>query len=248
MKKPRTILKKLFILLNIALLSSFNFLLMSPNVLALPDTTPPVLDSLTFTPSSIDTSVAPAVVIVTATFHDTESGISSFGIQFSNNNNPRYAPFGGCGYVGNIKQLVCTVSLQFNPFIASGDWNAYVQILDSAGNNGAYTESDLATSGFPGKVHVISNNPDITKPSLDSLSISPASIDTSLAPGAVLINGTAHDDLSGISTFSVFFTNINVASGIRGSCVYPNYSIKVVCTTYAAFNKHRTHGDWTISV
>lgn len=114
------------------------------------DSTAPVLTGFDFTPKSVDTSAAPAVVGCTVDVTDNLSGVDNIVCGF---NSPSFlqgqsctalTPVSGTSSNGTYQ---CSVVIPQSP--EGGAWKAAVEVYDGVGNALQADSTTLATSGFP---------------------------------------------------------------------------------------------------
>ncbi|MEI7837475.1 MAG: SBBP repeat-containing protein, partial [Planctomycetota bacterium] len=129
-------------------------------VTSTPDTTVPVLQSLSFTPTSIDTTTGNRTVTVTARITDDVSGFGSASVNFYS---PSRAQQRGAGFIrisGDKNDGVYQATVTFPQYGEGGVW--YVDwffLQDVVGNYRQPRESDLIAQGFPTKLTITGNDP-----------------------------------------------------------------------------------------
>jgi hypothetical protein len=161
------------------------------------DTSAPVLVSLTANPGSIDTSGGPVVVTFVAHITD-DSGLSiggrvplssislvgPGGQQRANADVSQAQRISGNGTDGTY-QTTATMRWHSEP----GAWSATVTLVDIAGNSRTVSVPGINQTG----------DGDTTPPQLISVSVSPASVDTSLAAATLAMSARITDDMAGVS-------------------------------------------------
>ena len=175
------------------------------------DTTPPALQSFSFTPTAIDTDAGAQSVTVTAHITDDLSGFSSGQVCFTSPSGNQeqctgWNLFSGSLTSGNADDGMYQVSVSFPQYGEAGNWNvAFVSVRDAVGNVQVYRTSDLAALGFPTALTVTSTQ-DTTPPAL-RVSFPPTAIDTDAGAQSVTVTAHITDDLSGFSSGQVCFTS-----------------------------------------
>ena len=127
------------------------------------DTTAPNLTALSFTPTTINVTSAPATVTFTFQATDDLSGVTSFQTNF-------VSPSGAFVQAAS-SSFAATMSASgsapttFAKGSESGTWLVQsVLLTDAAGNTHQYATSDLAGLGFPTQLTVTNNTGDTTPP------------------------------------------------------------------------------------
>ncbi len=185
-------------------------LLISPIPLAAQDTTPPELTALDFTPKTIDTTLTPATVTVTATATDDISGVSVIMVRFRSPSEMQQR----AGAINCSPDTPCPpfVDITFLRFGEPGIWTvSSVEIWDVVGNYRIYDTTALSARGLPTQLTVLSIQ-DVNPSELTALDFTPKTIDTTLTPATVTVTATATDDISGVSGIMVRFRS---PSGIQ---------------------------------
>ena len=182
-----------------------------------PDLTPPSIVGLTVSPLTVD--VTTSAQTVTATAHITDAGRGVIGLDFI-----LTAPSGGIQAGCQTRVLAsgtsadgtwtCTATIPQGSM--PGDWVIAVNGWDAIQNMQGLRTTDLAALGFPTKVTVVSQNADLTPPSIVGLTVSPVSVD--VTTGAQTIAATAHitDAGRGVTGFDFILTA--PSGGIQASC------------------------------
>jgi hypothetical protein len=147
------------------------------------DKTPPVLKTLSFSPSSVNTTTGKQTVTVTATASDALSGVRNVNVNLNINRAEEasagasapatgFYPYAGIGYEQNgfanfpLKLVggnwVGTAT--FRECVPSGDWHVTANLGDRAGNNAYYSPKKLVAAGLPGSLTVTSTAGDVEPP------------------------------------------------------------------------------------
>ncbi|MSO23705.1 MAG: hypothetical protein EXQ58_10755 [Acidobacteria bacterium] len=182
------------------------------------DLVAPTLTSLSFTPSTIDTSTSGQGFTIQVGAQDAVSGINPATNNFQNigiyaNFSPppgipqfSYGLWITTPVSGNAQAGVWQTAIGLPQYSQAGSWSiSYLQLRDLAGNVRTYTGAELQTAGFPNLLTVNSNPSDTIGPTLTTFDFGPTFIDTSAGPMDLTTRVTATDDLSGISGAYVNF-------------------------------------------
>lgn len=169
-------------------------------VLPAQDTTPPVLVTYSFAPSTFDVSSGDTVLTGAIQATDNSAGLQSAFLAFySPSGNRRVDCHSSAGsYSGTLTAGTFTCMGVFPQYTETGQWRLqFLTLTDKAGNAATYTKDQLAAMGFPTTL-TLTGTADTAAPSLVSYSFSPASI--MLAGATVTLTGsiTAADNLSGL--------------------------------------------------
>lgn len=160
------------------------------------------LKSLTFSPSSIDTVKADAVVTLNFAAADDVSGINSFEATFTDPSGTscqsataRFQPALSSAH---------SVRVRFPRFAAPGAWVlSSLFLTDTAGETLILDQDDLRRLGFATNLEVVSVR-DTVSPRLSALTYTPK-IDTRSASADVQATYSAIDDLSGLAYLEAAF-------------------------------------------
>jgi hypothetical protein len=176
-----------------------------------PDTTPPVLNQVTYTPSQVDVSTGPATITVDLSVTDDRSGITfpspvssplDFVLTSPSGKQQRFlSGFSFQLLSGNSASGVWQATLQMARYSEPGQWSlTSLSLIDHARNQKTYSAADFAALGSAIPPLTVTSSPaDSLPPQLTTLSFTPAFIDTSLGPQTVQVDIGATDDLSGIA-------------------------------------------------
>jgi Ca2+-binding RTX toxin-like protein len=174
------------------------------------DVTPPVLQGLSFSPSSVDSGAADgADRTVTAVLHVTDdlSGWDS-GFQACVLLNSPVLPGGGTQTAGTCSGVVTgtaldgtkTLSIVIPRYAYPGTWSVGTLCLqDNVTNRRCYTKAQIEAAGSQSGFAVTGTG-DVTPPVLAGLAFAPSSVDSGAADGADrTVTAALHvtDDLSG---------------------------------------------------
>jgi hypothetical protein len=122
------------------------------------DSTPPQLQSFSFTPDSVNTAASDQTITVTAHITDDLSGVACGGgfscpqVQFKGPSGQTIAAVFGPGTLvsGNAQDGVYRTTTTVPHLAAQGNWTASWFLLeDQAGNEANLTAADLTAAGLP---------------------------------------------------------------------------------------------------
>jgi len=176
---------------------------------ATPDTTPPTLLGVSFSPSTIDTSAGPQDVTISLQVSDGQSGADfSHLITFAVTLSPAGAGASGPFQYVSTADFHLTSGTPQNgvwqatktmPRYSGGNWEiTSVELFDAVTNFIYLTPTQLAAMGINPVLTDSSMPTDTTPPTLTGLSFAPAVIDTSASGQNVTVTVWASDDISGI--------------------------------------------------
>lgn len=224
------------------------------------DTQAPVLTSIAVAPGTVDVTSADATITVTMTITDDDSGVD-FGniILYDGSGNFIDSTFFNSAQRVSGDALNGTYDVSATVAVSSppGIWEVRVLIIDNFGRERRYGSTDEAFPTPPGdELFTVTNTGpvDLTPPVVNSISISPASIDTSSTsqtltfdldiadPGAGFLYGFLNFfDPSGTERFGLqtFFGDFTLVTGDRFSGTY-QVNVDIPAASAA--------GLWTVSV
>ncbi len=162
------------------------------------DTTPPVLESVAFTPDAVDVTAGSETITFTIDYSDEISGV--FRVYLS-----VVSPSGGQGenkyFWPEAGDTQITYDMEIAQFSESGDWVINnLTLLDNVGNSDSYHANNMYgnwNSAWPTTFNVTSVQ-DITAPTLTSVSIDPSSLNVTAGPDTITFTIGHSDDLSGV--------------------------------------------------
>lgn len=239
------------------------------------DVTPPILTSLSISPSVVD--VSSGVQDVTITFGVSDD-ISGFDVPVSANrsyytliwlyspsqNQYHWAIYNNARLVsGTSLNGIVEVVVRIPQYSEPGNWQiGYLALFDTAGNTNYYYPSWNWPADTPSSFTVSSAPFDTTPPSLTNLTITPALIDTSTGGQTVNLTLTLTDGLAGLHEYtqgysSYCFGGVNLVSPSGGqqryACIWQDWQLisgtplDGVWQTDAWFPQYSEAGTWNIS-
>jgi hypothetical protein len=213
------------------------------------DTEPPVLESLSISPSSLSGGAAIRTVTVKAHIVASQSPVRFPNVEF-------LSPTGKQGENEELERISGTdtngeyeAKVPFPAYAEEGTWKIAIRLGDYVGNVAELTASRLEGEGFPTTVEVQSLVEDTEPPVLTALSISPASVDVASSEQSVLVKAHITDNLSGVRYANVKFFS---PAGVQGE--NPDFELVSGSDTngeYEAevpFSQYAEAGTWRIDV
>ncbi|HEX4824430.1 MAG TPA: hypothetical protein VFV19_08960 [Candidatus Polarisedimenticolaceae bacterium] len=204
----------------------------SARALAQCDTTPPALTAFTFSPASIDTTLASQSVMCSMTLTDSPAGTASATCAFTA---PDFVHRASCTATTPSSGTVtsgtwsCTVIVpRYSP---SGVWTASVTPIDAVGNSASINP---AMSGFSSMLTVTSD-PDTVAPALSTFTLMPATVTVSGSSQTTTCNMGLTDAKSGV----------NIA---QCQLAAPNSSQTVSCVSVAPSSGSRNSGTFSCTL
>jgi hypothetical protein len=157
-------------------------------VVSTPDATVPQITALDFTPRTVDTRQAPAVVTLTAQATDDVSGVSGIEAAFSGPDVDFYrAPTTTAltPVAGSPGRFTGRWTVPRNA--GTGDWSLLsVVVRDRAGNARSLGAPELVKAGWPRVLHVVSDpEPAMAEPTVVSVTASTTTVDVRAADTSV---------------------------------------------------------------
>jgi hypothetical protein len=196
-------------LLKLGMLSAFAIfsLIVALPVTAQQDTTPPVLTNFDFSPRQIDTSSAPAEVVVSFHVTDDLSGVQQGYAYFVSPSGQHSISAQTGDRSGDPRDAGYQRLMVVPAFTEPGTWTlAGIGFYDQVSNFVSYDTSQLISMGFPTML-VVTSVQDTSAPVLTNFDFSPRQIDTSSAPAEVVVSFHVTDDLSGVQQGYAYFVS-----------------------------------------
>jgi len=169
------------------------------------DTTSPILLSVAISPTAVDVTAQPDTVLVQITASDDLSGVQDYVTAFL------FSPTGAQQVYAGLVRIAGTPQngtwaggFVIPRFSEAGDWQLRLSPYDAVNNGHVYLPAELAALGFQHTVSVTSV-PDMTAPTLLSVSINPTAVDVTSQPDTVRVQVALSDDLSGVQDYVTSF-------------------------------------------
>ncbi|MBP7149365.1 MAG: hypothetical protein KBD01_17680 [Acidobacteria bacterium] len=211
----------------------------------------PALTSFTFTPSSVNTSLASQNVTCTMVLTDALSGIETAGCQFIS---PDFLQVESCSATApsagtpNNGTYSCTVTLP--RYSRSGAWmvNA-VTADDVVGNQLTVDMVTLIMRGFPTSL-IVTSDPDITPPQLGAFDFNPKSVNVTSAPATVTCSMPVTDNKSGVDAAVCYFSSPSGKQAAACVASAPSSGTRTAGTFScgATVPRYAEQGTWVVSM
>jgi hypothetical protein len=208
------------------------------------DDAPPDLTGLAFARDSVDTTAAPAAVIVNFTATDNLAGVRYVELSL-------LSPSGSSTQRAKVnltpaKTIAGSANFTLPRFSEAGTWTVNSAFLaDAAGNTLILDTAGLVEKGFPTALSVTSSR-DTAAPQLTAFSITPSEVNTGTAASTVLLNFRVTDDLSGVTTFQAAFVSPSGNQMQTASASFPG-EVSVTGRTKIIFPQGSEPGTWTVA-
>jgi hypothetical protein len=232
------------------------------------DVTAPTLTGFTITPSTIDTSATAQTLTLTAHVTDDASGLGVPANGYSSSSITINPPSGGTMYSNHSIQFALDASKRVSGTALDGVYRTTVTIpryseqgswrvlsgylTDTAGNSRSISGTDLDTAGMQSSFTQTGVG-DTTPPALASLTISPASVDTSAAAQTVTVTARITDAVSGVGPYatSLWFSSpggsksvsayLDASRRISGTAQDGTYQVAITVPRYSE------QGTWRLN-
>ena len=207
------------------------------------DTEPPRLESLSFSPETIDTSAGAAAVNVTFRATDASSGVKSLEVVFE-------GPSPGIKQTASaifppLNGLSDSVRVVFPHFSEPGEWTlSAAMITDAAGNTVTLDRDALAERGVRTML-IVKSVRDTVAPQLLSIAFSPAGIETTRRAAAVEVDIKAKDNSAGLRSAEVVFVSPSGAVRRHGSASFRG-TLEETLKIRIDFPAASEPGEWTL--
>lgn len=210
------------------------------------DTTPPRLIALSFSPSTVDTSAGSQRVVMRIEVVDDLSGPMDYA------NYSIRAPSSGTSTSTRAVSLsgltaVYEDTIELPQHWPMGETTFSFSLRDLAQNSASWTTTDLARAGFP-TGFLQTGAGDTRAPMLTSVSITPATVNTSMAGHVVTVTATLNDDLAGLGTsmgFSVTAPGGGLSSSLTRSM---SGGLSGTFTGTYDLDRYSPQGTYTVSL
>jgi len=181
------------------------------------DITPPSLQSLALSPTTVDDSASGAWLYFTAHITDDYSGVDQ-----GRSGATIYSPGGGAYGCANCSFLLQSGTDTDGVFQAKayvpqgatpGTWGVSLSLYDKAGNVKNWTTSDLEAAGYPHQFTVTNSSGDATPPKLAGVQIITQTVDVSSGDSVFDVQLHATDDKSGVSMAITYLVDPKQTNG-----------------------------------
>jgi Carboxypeptidase regulatory-like domain/IPT/TIG domain len=176
------------------------------------DTNPPEVSNFSIAPTEFDTESADQTLTVTMTLTDDQSGVRLLGDTGGGYcSGAGITPVSGGQGVGALAQRISgddhsgvyTATLTVPRGSSAGDWLAYVNLADKAGNHVSLTAANLVAKFGPGCATVTNTAPpttadDTTPPEVTEFSVTPTEFNTESADQTLTVEMRLTDAQSGV--------------------------------------------------
>ena len=173
-----------------------------------PDNVAPSLVSFSIDPTTVDVTLSPKIVKITANLTDNLSGVKTVSANVELPNGTVLSSFGSLLLPSAATALNGNWEIEFTipKFTTPGTANiTSLNAVDTSGNSITYSEmsipalSAISTTGFT----IDNGNVDNIAPALTSYTVSPPSVNVTIAAQNVTVRATATDNLAGVKSISV---------------------------------------------
>ena len=171
-----------------------------------PDNVAPVLVSFDIAPIPVDVSTSSKNITVTARLTDNLSGVRTVSANIELPNGSTINSLGTLPLPLTALDGMWELEFTIPKFTLPGTANiASLNAVDSSGNQITYTAMSMPAIGTFGTTgfNIINSNPDNTAPSLTSFTVTPASVNITLAAQNIIVRATASDNIAGVKSASV---------------------------------------------
>ena len=215
------------------------------------DTSPPVVQSLTFTPDPVDTSAGGQTVTVRARFTDDRAGVNYAYLEMAppSGGPPRSLSLSRTS--GDSADGVWEGQLVLPRYSQTGTWRVQtLRIFDAVSNTTVLTAADLRAAAVTHSF-TQTGTADTSGPVLAGLTWTPGAVDTSGAARTVTVRARFTDDLSGLPASS-YGPNMTVQSPSGAQTVYAYFSRLTGSTLDATYEaaltlpRYSEAGAWTV--
>jgi hypothetical protein len=188
-----------------------------------PDTTPPAVSAVSFSPNPVDVSSGSQVVTATVTATDAGSGVASGYMVLA-------SPDGKQSYLaatsftlssGTPQSGTWTATITVPRYAEAGTWSvSQLSLTDKAGNSAFYSAGRTALPAYT-PLTVTDTNPDTTAPAVVGIGIQPATVDVSHGQQDVTLDFHVTDALSGATDVSYVATSPSGSQQLSGDIAAP---------------------------
>ncbi len=157
----------------------------------------PAISCLSLPVSSVNVSQADQSVSIQFGFTDYESGAVEIETILTAPTGLRYRTLSSPASIFNGLDLVAVNIPRYAP---AGAYALSIRTKDRVGNTRTYSQSQLATLGFPNTLQVADSNPDTVAPTMTAFSFIPSQVDVSASAASLKFQASLADNLSGVAS------------------------------------------------
>jgi uncharacterized protein YjdB len=216
------------------------------------DGSAPVLVGLTFIPSqTVDVSTGAKTITLSAHITDAGgSGTAQFAVNATAPNGVFFNCVATAPASGTTSDGTWNCPIDIPAGADPGTWKLFILVSDVGLSPRTYGEAELAAAGLPTGFTVVSPTPDQAPPTIQSLSLSPTSVDVSSGAKTITVTAQLSDDVSGIAQFDFVGTSPSGNKTVACSDVTPAGQTKLSGTWSCTFTvpADAEAGTWTIYV
>jgi hypothetical protein len=216
-----------------------------------PDTTPPAVSAISFSPNPADVSTGAQQVTVTVTATDAGSGVNTAFLTVASPNGNEI-PLEADGFTlssGTAQSGTWTATVSVPRYAVAGSWPvSELSITDKAFNTAVYGPDNTALPAYT-PLRVTDTNPDTTAPKVTGIGIQPASVDVSHGQQDVTLDFHATDAQSGVTGVSYVATSPSGEQQLSGNIdsLFSGTPQDGHWDAVLTLGSHAEAGTWTIS-
>jgi len=169
------------------------------------DVTPPQLQAVAISPTSVDVSASSKTVTVDMGVTDNLSGVDTV-IAILVAPNGTMAQSRATSLDGYTYRATITIPR----YAANGTWLLRITLVDGVNNRAVIGSNVLQSRGLPFSISVASSPVDVTPPVPVGISFSPSTVDVSTQAQDVTVQIRVNDDLSGVVVDPTIFTGFTL--------------------------------------
>ena len=198
------------------------------NTAATGDTTPPQVEALALTPSSVDTLTADQSVMLTCTLSDDWAGVGSVEVQLRAQGSMQTVRAWPRIDTGTPLAGTYSATFELPRGSTEGGWKAWVGVNDTVGNSRWISAEELETRFGAGAATVTNTaaSSDSTPPQVTAFSLAPEEVNTEAGAQTVTATVALVDDQAGVAwQDDGLTTGVQVELlpliGTQNTCCYP---------------------------
>jgi Secretion system C-terminal sorting domain len=170
------------------------------------DNVAPTLASFAIAPIPVDVSTSSKIITITANLTDNLSGVRTVSANIKLPNGSTINSFGTLPLPLTALDGLWEMQFTIPKFTLGGPANIIsLNAVDTSGNQITYTAKSMPILGTIGDTTftITNTNPDNTAPSLNSFTVSPSSVNITLATQNITVRATATDNIAGVRSASI---------------------------------------------